>query len=58
MNLGKIINVSEVENGNYPMPVIYQKELSVGSSDSREVANVTPGETNVEVTVSLSYEVR
>lgn len=58
VNLGKIINVSEVETGNYPMPVMYQKELSVGSSDSREVANVTPGETNIEVTVSLSYEVR
>ncbi len=58
MNLGKIINVSEVENGNYPMPVTYAKELSVGSGDSRDVANVTPGETNIEVTVSLSYEVR
>ncbi len=59
MSLGKIINVSEVETGNYPMPVAYTKELAFGSAeDSSEVANVTPGETNIEVTVALSYEVR
>lgn len=59
ISLGKIINVSEVEGQNYPVPIAYTKEIAMGSAgDSREVANVTPGETSIEVIVNLSYEVR
>lgn len=58
ITLGKIINITESFGYDYPRPVTYAKELSVGMGDSQEVANVTPGETEVSVTVSLSYEIR
>lgn len=58
ITLGKIINVSEAENYNYPRPLAYAKEMSLDSVDSPAVANVTPGETEISVTVSLSYEIR
>jgi uncharacterized protein YggE len=59
ITLGKILNVQESENDNYPMPIMYTKELTIDSSEnSREVANVTPGETEIIVSISLSYEIR
>lgn len=58
ITLGKIINITESTGYDYPRPVMYAKELSVGAGDSPEVANVTPGETEISVTVSLSYEIR
>ncbi len=58
ITLGKIINVTESQGVNYPRPVMYAKEMAVGVADSAQVANVTPGETEISVTVNLSYEVR
>ena len=58
INLGKIINISESTGYDFPRPVMYSKELSVGTGDSPTFANVTPGETEISVTVSLSYEIR
>jgi hypothetical protein len=58
ITLGKIINVTESEGFDYPRPITYAKEMSIGAGDSPEVANVTPGETEISVTVSLSYEIR
>ena len=37
---------------------MYAKEMAVSDINKPEVANVTPGETEIEVTVSLSYEIR
>lgn len=58
ITLGKIINVTESAGFDYPRPITYAKEMSIGAGDSPEVANVTPGETEISVTVSLSYEIR
>ncbi len=58
IKLGKIINVTESFGYDYPRPVMYTKELTSGAGDSAQVANVTPGETEISVTVSLSYEIR
>jgi uncharacterized protein YggE len=58
ITLGKIINVTESTGYELPRPVAYGKEMSLNSADRPDVANVTPGETEISVTVSLSYEVR
>lgn len=58
IKLGKIINISETTGFDYPRPIAYAKEMSVGAGDSAQVANVTPGETEISVTVNLSYEIR
>lgn len=58
ITLGKIINVTESQGIDYPRPITYAKELSVGMGDSANEANVTPGETEIQITVSLSYEIR
>jgi len=56
ITLGKIINVSESE-GFEPRPVMmYDK--AVGNGGAPETANIEAGETEIQVTVSLSYEVR
>lgn len=59
ITLGKVINVSESFGVDYPRPIAYTKEVSFGgAADQANVANVTPGETEISVTVSLSYEIR
>ena len=58
ITLGKIINVTESQGIDYPRPVMYSKEIATGAADSSQVANVTPGETEISVTVNLSYEIR
>ena len=56
ITLGKIINVSE-SGGSEPRPILmYDKAIS-GSEPVTE-ANITPGETEIEVTITLSYEIR
>ncbi|EKE05855.1 MAG: hypothetical protein ACD_19C00176G0077 [uncultured bacterium] len=55
ITLGKIINVTESQGVNYPRPIMYAKEMTVAVGDSAQVANVTPGETEIRVTVMLSY---
>lgn len=58
ITLGRIVNVTESMGYDYPRPVTYTKEMSAGGADLQTVANVTPGETEISVTVSLSYEIR
>ena len=58
ITLGKIINVTESQGIDYPRPIMYSKEIAIGAADSSQVANVTPGETEISVTVNLSYEIR
>lgn len=59
ITLGKVINVSESFGVDYPRPIAYTKEVSFGgAADQANVANVAPGETEISVTVSLSYEIR
>jgi len=58
ITLGKIINVTESTGYDYPGPITYRNEMSLSGTDSPVIANVTPGETEISVTVSLSYEIR
>lgn len=56
ITLGKIINVTESTGFDYPRPVMTMgKEMT---ADTLETANIQAGETEISVTVSLSYEIR
>jgi hypothetical protein len=55
ISLGKITNVSESQ-GNEIRPMYATKDMTVGGSPTP--ADIQPGETEISVTVSLSYEVR
>ncbi len=54
-SLGKIINYSENFGGVGPRPLIMAKDASGGENSS---TNLESGSTDVEVTVTLSFEVR
>lgn len=54
IKLGKIINVVE-SVGQIPRPIFLEGDKAQGSTNS-ELSNITPGETNVEVTITLTYE--
>lgn len=58
ITLGKIINVSESQGFDYgrPMPMM-EKAIDI-SGGAPTQAEITPGETEIAVTVTLSYEVR
>lgn len=57
ITLGKIINVTESTGFNYPM--MYDTKLAIAGNGAEPIAaNVAPGETEISVTVSLSYEIR
>ena len=47
ITLGKIINVTESQGFDYPRPMM--------ALDKAETTNVQPGETEISVTVTLSY---
>lgn len=54
ISLGKIINVSESQGGNYPGPMALLEKSGAEISQP----DIQPGETELSVTVSLSYEIR
>jgi hypothetical protein len=53
--LGKIINYSEGQNGDYPRPLAMAADKAQGGSVP---TNVQPGTNEIAVTVILSYELR
>lgn len=58
ISLGKIINISESQ-GNEIRPIMYTSKESVGLGGGTPTpANIQPGETEISVTISLSYEIR
>lgn len=58
VTLGKIINVSENQTGAIRPPVFAaDKAVGLGAGPA-PAPNVTPGTTEIDVSVSLSYEVR
>lgn len=57
ITLGKIVNVSENGGVDYPRPLYLEKALDVGSEPAVD-ANIQPGETEFEVTLTLFYELR
>lgn len=56
IKLGKIINVSENLSGGRPMPVMMDAKLSVSNAQPSTPTVVSPGEANVEITVTLTYD--
>lgn len=54
--LGKIINYSEGQNGGYPTPMFAKAEDARSSAGS--ATNVQPGENEIVINVTLSYEIR
>lgn len=60
VNLGKIVNISENQSGVTPKPMLdTARSLAIGSEESAPVQpDIQPGETEISVSVSLSYEVR
>lgn len=53
--LGKVINYSESEGGDFPMPMMAKSEDSFGGGGSTEVQ---PGTNEIVVTITLSYEIK
>ena len=58
INLGKIINVSESQDLDYGRPVPLLEKVDSANGSMPTPADIQPGETEIVVTVSLSYEVR
>ena len=54
IRLGKIINVSE-SFGDFPRPILLGSDKAQGSAEN-QTTNITPGETSVEISVTLTYE--
>lgn len=58
INLGRIINISEGGGGVRAVPMYDTANLSVDSTEPVVEPDIQPGETDISITVSLSYEVR
>jgi uncharacterized protein YggE len=58
ISLGKIINVSENQNNNIVRPMALPVSGGGGPDKSVTQPDIQPGQTELDVTISLSYEVR
>lgn len=56
INLGKIINVEETTN-NRPIP-IFADSAGRGGAPAEKATEITPGQSSIQITVTLSYEIR
>ena len=56
ISLGKIINISESQGIDYPRPMA-SKEIAVGAGEEIK-PDIQPGETEISVSISLTYEIR
>jgi len=57
ITLGRIINISENQNSNYPQP-LYATGKGVSLDAEISQPAIEAGQTEINVTISLSYEVR
>ena len=58
ITLGKVINVTESQNGG-PRPIFMaDKAVGLGGETPVSEPDIQPGQTEINITVSLSYEVR
>lgn len=60
ITLGKIINISENQGVSAPRPVYLEKSTASGGGLDAAMPqpDIQPGQTEIEVTISLSYELR
>ncbi|HUD44516.1 MAG TPA: SIMPL domain-containing protein [Patescibacteria group bacterium] len=56
INLGKITNISEGNNGIYAVQPLMMKTQAAGVTNSAAVTNINPGQNSVTDNVTLSYE--
>jgi len=56
IRLGKIINVSENSTSPYFPQSLKQMQMGMGGSDQETQTNIQPGESEITVSVTLSYE--
>lgn len=56
ISLGKIINISESRGIDYPRPMT-SKEIAIGAGKDIK-PDIQPGETEISVSISLTYEIR
>ena len=57
VTLGKIINVTESTSNNFPRPIMMDSKIG-GLGGAPAAPNIQPGSTEIDLIVSLSYEVR
>lgn len=55
VTLGKILNISETKGTLVPVPL---RETGIGGAEPIAAPDITPGETEISVTVSVSWEIR
>lgn len=59
ITLGKIINISESEGVDYPRPYLMDKAIpNAGGGAPVTAPDIQPGQTDLTITVSLSFEIR
>lgn len=60
ITLGRVINIAESQNQNTIRPVAFTEKSDIGIGGGTPVVqpNIQPGETEINMVVSLSYEVR
>ncbi|MEK7550741.1 MAG: SIMPL domain-containing protein [Patescibacteria group bacterium] len=58
ITLGKIINVSESQGVDFDRPIAMLEKVDSGPGGIPTPADIEPGQTEIAVTVTLSYEVR
>jgi hypothetical protein len=58
ITLGKIVNVSENRDLGGPIRLMAPSLDAAGSAEKAQEADIQPGQTEINITVSLSYEIR
>jgi uncharacterized protein YggE len=56
ISLGRIINVSESYPGNYQPYAVADMAFGKGAGGNAEQTNIQPGQTEIKVEVTVSYE--
>ena len=56
IKLGKIINVSESQGEIMPRPVMLNAKIEDAGTELAPPTNITAGESNIEVTITLTYQ--
>lgn len=56
VSLGKVLSVSEYAGGGYPIPLL--EKAGIGGDVQVPQPEITPGQTEISITVSISYEIR
>lgn len=58
LTLGKIINISENQNPNSPRPLYATNAAGKGQDEVAALPSIQTGQTEIDITVNLSYEIR